>query len=191
MVTLYSCVRSFMVVSIHPALKAPVLGPQIGRGGLGRFGFEVAVHALMRSVVLWTGGTGELHRDSLLDPPDAQTGEPPQSIGRKRNPMIDPDNLGKPVDSGHALEAQPGGAELLVGHGTAADHEVAVQILHRQGITTHAVSQKKPALEVDSPDMVGKRGFGQFTALNRVDTGPAAAGLDHTVAFEDRSNRTA
>ena len=117
--------------------------------------------------------------------------ESSQYIGRKRGAMIDPDNPWKPMHTGHALEAKPSSAELLTGHGTTADHIVALQVFDRQGIATHAVSQKKPALEVDCPNMVRILCLSELGRLDWIGTCFAATDLDHAVALQDCPNRTA
>ena len=66
-----------MIVGMQPALKAPLLSPQVGRSRLGGFSLEVSMHAFVRTVVLGMPRTGKLNGDPLLDPPDAQPGEAP------------------------------------------------------------------------------------------------------------------
>ena len=105
--------------------------------------------------------------------------------------MIDPDDAGKPVKTGHTLESTVGGSELLIGHGPATQYVVAIEIFQCQGVTTGAVCQLEPALEIDRPDMVGILGLGQLARLNRIGSRSPPAGLDHAVALQYCSNRTA
>ena len=72
-----------------------------------------------------------------------------------------------------------------------ADHIVALQVFDRQGIATHAVSQKKPALEVDCPNMVRILCLSELGRLDWIGTCFAATDLDHAVALQDCPNRTA
>src|SRR5690606_18043979 len=63
----------FVVERVLPALETALLGGEIGRGRLRGLRLQIAVHALMRTIVLRLGRTGELHVDALFDPPQAQT----------------------------------------------------------------------------------------------------------------------
>ena len=174
-----------------PALETPLLSPQIGRGWLGGLGLEIFMHAFVRAIVLWMTRTGKLNGDSLLNPPHAQPGEPSQPTRGKRTTMIDPNDGGKPVNTGHTLKSMPRCAELLIGHRSAANHKMAVQILHRQWIATPAVRQFKPALEVHRPHVIGILRRGEFSGLGGIGSRSPPAGLDHAVALQDRSDCTA
>ena len=62
-------VRPVVIIGVTPALEAALLRGEIGRGGLDRLRFQVAVHALVRAVFLRRGRSHELHFDTLFDPP--------------------------------------------------------------------------------------------------------------------------
>lgn len=68
------------------------------------------------------------------------------------------------------LEGPQGAKELLVQSGPAANHVVAVEIAHRQRVAPQAVAQKKPALVVDGPDVVGMARRGQPRAGHLVES---------------------
>jgi hypothetical protein len=77
-------VGPIMVIGGLPAFKAPLLGRKIGGRRLGRLGFQIAMHALMRTVVLGRARPRELHFNPLLDPPQAQARQAAQTIGGER-----------------------------------------------------------------------------------------------------------
>src|ERR1019366_9645685 len=104
-----------MIIGVPPPLETALLGWEISRRGLDRFGFQIPMHALVRAVVLRRGRPGKLHLDALLDPPNAQAGEPPEADGGERRAVIDPDHLGQPSLAHQALKSVQRAFELLIG----------------------------------------------------------------------------
>ena len=54
-------VRTLVIELMASAFEVALLGGEIDRRRLGGLGFEIAVHTLMRAVVLRRGRSAELH----------------------------------------------------------------------------------------------------------------------------------
>ena len=173
-------VRPVVIIGVTPALEAALLRGEIGRGGLDRLRFQVAVHALVRAVFLRRGRSHELHFDTLFDPPQTQTREAAQPVGGERRTQIAANDFGQAVVAHQRAKGLQRALELLVGPRRAGEQVVAVAVADRQGIAALSVAERKPALEIHGPDVVRLRRHRQPVVAGH--KGPGAAPAPHALA---------
>lgn len=109
----------------------------------------------MRTILLWRRGGHKLNADTLLNPPNAQLGQPAKGVGGKRGAVVHSDDIGHPMVAHQFFEDAQRALELLVGAGVTANNIAAVAITDGQRIAALAVRQDKPTLEVYGPYLVG------------------------------------
>lgn len=120
-----------VIVVVLPALQAPLLGPQIGGRRPGALRFQIAMHALMRTVVLRMSRPGKLNGNALMNPPHTQLGQPAPAHRGKGRAIIDPDDPRFAMLAQQVFKDPQRTFELLVRSGMAADQIMTVAIAHR------------------------------------------------------------
>ena len=92
-----SFVRTNLVVTVDPAIGAPLLGPRILRAWLGCFGLQNPMHLLVPAILLGMTWRNELHSDAQRCPPSTQPRKPGRPGGSKRTAVVHSDDRGVAV----------------------------------------------------------------------------------------------
>ena len=147
------------VVFLHPFVQ----GDLVGRDAAGDFALDlsgnVGVHALQGAVLSGAARQRSLGEDAQCDPPGRQLGEPQNAVGSgERRAVVAVDRPGKPVFSEQFRHDRANILGGLAGHQPGAQHLSRALVAHGEGFAALAV-RNPPALEVDTPDIVGFVGF--------------------------------
>ena len=178
-------VRAVVIIIMAPALKAALLRGEIGGGRAGNLGLQVAVHALVRAVLLGRGRVHELDLDALVYPPDAQARQPAQPIGGERAAKVAANNLRQPGLSHEFLESAQRVFILLVWLRAAREDVMTITITYSERVATLGVAEVEAALEVNRPDVIGLRWHGQAVVEGAIRPGIAPAWRAHGVASQN------
>lgn len=183
--------RSVVIVGVPPTFEAALLGCEVGRGRLCRFGLQVAMHALVGAVVLRGSRARELDLDPLLDPPDTEAGKAAEPDGGERHAMVDADDIRQPSVAHQATELMQRALELLVGLCATAEHVVTVEVADGERVAALAVAQEKPAFEVHRPHVIGLRRLGEPRPSARIHARSAPSLHAEPVTTQDLADRRA
>jgi hypothetical protein len=180
-------VRALFIVLTTEAVEACLLGTLVALRGPGRFGFQRAVHALVRAVLLRPPWRNSLMADAQLNPPHLELAQATERGGGKRCAVVGANGLGQTVLMEEALE--DGACLYLLGRQPrcTAQEKAAVGVRDRQRVAIEPVAGTELALEVRRSDRIRDLGLQGHCPRMPVPT-PALAGLTEPLALEERAS---
>ena len=164
---LFQCfMRAEAIINFHPSTGAMLLALTGARRGASSFGFENAVHLLMRSIFLRMPRPDELNADAQSDPPGAQARQTSRSGRGERTTVIGPNNARQSIMLKKLQEYSFGWLPTLVRQKTNGQYIPTEQIAHGQRLYALSVTAAKPSFEVSSPDLIRSGCSGQRRHLD-------------------------
>jgi hypothetical protein len=185
-----SLVGPNLVVASDPSPGPPLLRSHIARRGSCRFGFEHPMHLFVRAILFWMPRSYELDLDSHGGPPSAQARKPRWPGRSERSAIVHADDLGIPVTPKQPQKNSTNRPPTLIAQQAYCQQVTTEQVANRQGLDPTSVLSSKPALEIDSPNLIALLGHRESTSAqgwtSRRTTTRAAAQLH---SLEPLANR--
>src|SRR5436189_1915970 len=180
-------VRPLLVVVPAEQIEARLLLARIRRGGLGGLRLQCSVHALVPAVVLRARRRDVARLHPELQPPNRQRREPAGTRRTEWRSVVGPDRVGQAGLLEYPLQSTSDARPRRF-HDPHLDQIPACRIRYRQRIAARPIGRAKPALEIDPPFLVGRRGRRHHLAL-RDCTAAAPTRLDETLALQNVPDR--
>ena len=157
--------RSFVIVYVQERIKALLLLQEVEGGGFGGFFFQGQVHTFMAGVLLRLAGLDAFDADAELQPPDGKPAESEQGMGAgEGNAVIGADGVGQAEGLEGVLEHLKG-TVFLGGFEALAGEQVAASLVgDGQRVAVFAIAQQELALEVGTPQRIGRQGLAERRA---------------------------
>src|SRR5262245_14629796 len=184
-----SLMRPFVIVVANPARGAPLLSAGVSCGWRGDLGLINSMHLFMSRVILRLAWTSELDPDFQCQKPCRQSGQIQRSIASEGAAVVHANDFGLAVAYKKSLKIAPYRL-MFVGQQTNTQHEATEQIAHGQWIHALSIASAKPTLEIDGPNVVGRRWDRQWTARKPWSPArPSAARLRQFQTLQPIGNR--
>ena len=126
--------------------------------------------------------------DAELDPPDRESAQPAERLGRKRRPIVASDRVWQAVLAEQSVELPQRGILLDRSQTMAAQDEARVGVADRERVAQLAVAHPKLTFVVRGPDLVGRMRH-EWRRAGMLRRAALAARLREPVAGQDRRGR--
>jgi len=176
-------VRTLVVVTLDEVVKALLLLEEIVARRFGGLFLEGQVHALVAAVLLRVTGLDPFDGDPEPQPPDGELAKAEQGMGAgEGHAVIGADGTGQAKLFKNPLKYSEC-AGFFSGFEALTGQQVAGPVVgDRQRITVLLVAQQELALEVGTPQPIGRLGIVELCTLGLV--APTLAALDQAVAVQ-------
>ena len=154
-------VRSHLVVSSDPSIRAPLLRSPMNRRKPCRFGLEHPMHLFVSAILFGMSWSDKFHSNRQGCPPRAQTRKA-RWTGRSKGAAVvhtDDFRVAMPAKQSHKFSADR--LPTLIFEQPDAQQIPTEQIPHGQRFYPLTILRPKPAFEIDCPHVVASLGHRQ------------------------------